>query len=225
MNPRLASSSGRGGHRRLVASALAAVLGLGGLATITVGFTAESARPAHPAVRIAGLVPPATRTPREATEPAPAPVMAPSVPVSLRIPTIDVESGLTSLGLNPDRSVEVPTDFGQAGWYRGGPSPGEQGPAAILGHIDSYDGPAVFYRLGELRPNDPILVTRADGTTATFRVDSLAQYPKDAFPTERVYGPTQHAALRLITCGGRFDPAIRSYDDNIVVDAHLVPPE
>ncbi|WP_235875313.1 class F sortase [Saccharopolyspora aridisoli] len=200
---------------------LAAVMGLGGLATITVGMTTESIQPATPAARTAGVAP-ATNAHREDTQ---GPVMAHSPPVFLRIPTINVETGLTSLGLNPDRSVEVPTDFGQAGWYRGGPSPGEQGPAAILGHIDSHDGPAVFYRLDQLRPNDPILVTRADGTTATFRVDALGQHPKDAFPTERVYGPTQHAALRLITCGGRFDTATRSYDDNIVVYAHLVPPE
>jgi len=67
-----------------------------------------------------------------------------------------------------------------------------------------------------------VLVARADGSTAVFSVDDVHRYPKSNFPSELVYGNTDHAALRLITCGGAFDRAARSYVDNIVVTATLV---
>jgi len=92
----------------------------------------------------------------------------------------------------------------------------------ILGHVDSLTaGPAIFYRLATLRPGDTVRVTRADDTVAVFRVGSVKKYAKSRFPTLQVYGDTDHAALRLITCGGAFDPANDTYEDNIVVYAHL----
>jgi sortase (surface protein transpeptidase) len=115
--------------------------------------------------------------------------------------------------------VEVPEDPDIAGWYTGGPRPGEVGPAAIIGHVDSHTGAGIFHRLGELRPGDDVHVRRADGTVASFLVERVEQYPKDAFPTERVYGNTDRSELRLITCGGEFDRGERSYTDNIVVYA------
>lgn len=115
----------------------------------------------------------------------------------------------------------MPTDFADAGWYVGAPTPGQLGPAVILGHIDSYRGPAVFFRLAALRPGDQITVNRADRTDAVFSVDAIRQYPKNHFPTKDVYGDIGYAGLRLISCGGQFDKAARSYDDNIVVFAHL----
>ncbi|MDN5751557.1 MAG: class F sortase [Pseudonocardia sp.] len=125
--------------------------------------------------------------------------------------------------MRPDGSLEVPRDYALAGWYRPGPTPGEAGPAVVVGHVDSAaDGPAVFFRLGELRPGAEVLVERADGRTAVFAVDRAARYPKDEFPTREVYGPTDHAALRLITCGGDFDAASGHYRDNIVAFARLV---
>ena len=113
-----------------------------------------------------------------------------------------------------------PLESDEPGWYDGSPTPGEIGPAVILGHVDSArSGPAVFYDLAALLPGDTIGVTRADGTTVTFRVDEVARYPKRAFPTEAVYGDLDHAGLRLITCGGDFDRSAGSYEDNIVVYA------
>jgi sortase (surface protein transpeptidase) len=108
-------------------------------------------------------------------------------------------------------------------WLTVTPTPGQLGPATIIGHVDSAAyGPAVFFRLGDLRQRDTISVTRADGTVAVFEVERVVEYPKAKFPTFAVYGNTDHAALRLITCGGIFDPAQRSYEDNIVVYASLV---
>lgn len=138
---------------------------------------------------------------------------------ALEIPAIGVSTPLISLGLNEDQSMEVPTDFALAGWYRYSPTPGEPGPAVIAGHVDSHTGPAVFFRLTDLQPGDEVSVKSADGTTATFAVQRVEQHPKDAFPHDEVYGDTSGPELRLITCGGVFDPAQRSHRDNIIVYA------
>jgi sortase (surface protein transpeptidase) len=100
-----------------------------------------------------------------------------------------------------------------------GPVPGDPGPAVIAGHVDSRAGPAVFFRLRELRPGDKVTVRRSDGRAVAFTVDEVDRYPKDAFPTSAVYGPAPGSELRLITCGGSFDAAKRSYRDNVVVYA------
>jgi Sortase domain len=145
-------------------------------------------------------------------------------PISLSIPSIGVQSrDLVDLATEADGSLEVPTDFAQPGWYSPGAAPGQLGPAVLAGHVDSRRGPAVFYRLGELRPGARVEVGREDGTTARFVVDKVERYPKDEFPTVAVYSDTTHRAeLRLITCGGAFDDATGHYVDNVVAYAHLV---
>ena len=140
-------------------------------------------------------------------------------PVSLTIPLIGVKTTLITLGLAAGGALQVPSTTSVAGWYTGSPRPGSVGSAIIVGHIDSLTGPGVFYRLAELRPGNDVYVKRADGTTAEFRVTSIQTYLKDQFPTEKVYGPTPDAELRLITCGGAFDPATGHYLSNIVVYA------
>lgn len=153
------------------------------------------------------------------------PVLARSVPVSVSIPAIGVKAPLMKLALEPDGQVQVPPLFKdpeKAGWYVDSPTPGQEGPSVILGHIDNVLGPAVFFRLGLLKPGNHVDVTLADGTIAVFRVDGVRQYPKSHFPSRLVYGPTDYAALRLITCGGPFDPATHQYLDSTVVFASLV---
>jgi hypothetical protein len=140
-------------------------------------------------------------------------------PVRIRIPSIGVDAAMIPLGLNRDRTLEVPEDFAQAGWWSGGARPGQPGPAIVVGHVDSYTGPAVFYRLRELRPGATIIVDRRDGTRARFAVLGSEQYAKNAFPTERVYGSTPGPTLRLITCSGTFDRSSGHYLDNTVVYA------
>jgi hypothetical protein len=140
-------------------------------------------------------------------------------PVRIEIPAIGVSAAVIRLGLNRDGSMQVPEDFALTGWFTGGPAPGETGPAVIAGHINSRRGPAVFYRLRELRAGDRVAVARADGTTVRFTVDSVVQYPKRTFPTKAVFGPAPEPLLRLITCGGSFDHFRRSYRDNVVVTA------
>lgn len=147
---------------------------------------------------------------------------APSTPVTLRIPAIDLTTPLSTLGLNRDGTVEAPTDFSRAGWFRLGPTPGEVGSAVILGHVDSRRGPAVFFRLRALRQGDRIEVTLASGRVTAFVVSVVRTYPKEQFPASLVYGSHGERALRLVTCGGDFDSRARSYRSNVVAFASLV---
>ncbi|MFI7744264.1 class F sortase [Kocuria rhizosphaericola] len=205
------------------------------------GCAGESpAQPAAPSSSAAASVPPA-RTPvpspsptADPTTPAPEPpaapapeaqppVLAESAPVSVRIPAVGASSELLHLGLRPDGSLEVPPTHpgAPASWYTASPTPGERGPAVLLGHVNATDGgPGVFAGLRGLAPGDTVEIAREDGSTAVFVVDRGEQYAKDAFPTRAVYGDTAGAELRLITCDG-YDPATGLFDDNYVVYATL----
>jgi hypothetical protein len=196
------------------------------------GAAAEPAAVTPPAA--AGLVRPAAST--SITETAAAPLVgspnakapappAPSkygIPNRLIISSIGVNTSLQSLGLASDGTMQAPSQWQVAGWYDKGVRPGDPGPAVIAGHVDSRNGPAVFYHLRNLKPGDRAQVRESDGRTLTFIVDTVQSYPKDHFPTAVVYAPTPNPVLRLITCTGDFDWTARSYLDNLVVSAHLV---
>jgi sortase (surface protein transpeptidase) len=190
--------------------------------------TSRAAPPAAGRSTAARATGPAAAGPTRTTEVVDFPVgswrrLPLSAPVRLEIPAIGVSSPLVRLGLNPDGTMQVPADFQVAGWFTGAPQPGQLGPAVIAGHVDSRSGPAVFYRLRDLRPGDQVRVVRADGRVVRFEVESLARYPKWALPDDEVYGATTAPDLRLITCAGDFDRDRRSYRDNLVVSATRVP--
>jgi Sortase domain len=152
---------------------------------------------------------------------APAPSRTPVAtgpPTRLRIRSIGVDASLERLHRDAAGALSTPRDYDQPGWYAEGTPPGDTGPAVIAGHVDSRSGPAVFFRLHELRDGDVIEVERG-GRWLTFRVVGSEWHPKQAFPTAEVYGPTPTPQLRLITCGGDFDRSRRSYTDNLVVFA------
>jgi sortase (surface protein transpeptidase) len=142
-------------------------------------------------------------------------------PVRIEIPRIHVASDLDRLGRAPDKTVQVPSRWEVAGWYARGTRPGDPGSAVILGHVDSKRGPAVFFRLRELRRGDAIDVIRADGSSVRFAVERTEQYDKRRFPTDAVYYPTLTPALRLVTCGGEFDATAGHYRSNVIVFATL----
>jgi len=147
-----------------------------------------------------------------------------SVPVSVDIPAIGVSSKLLRLGVNADGAIQVPsvhTEADEAAWYKYSATPGQIGASVIEGHLDSNQGPAVFFRLGALRPGDRVDVTLANGVTAVFRVTGVRAYRKSNFPAKAIYGATDYAALRLITCGGTFDYATGHYLNSTVVFAIL----
>ena len=139
-------------------------------------------------------------------------------PVRVVIPAIDVDAQVVDVGLLADGAMEVP-DFGLAGWYELGPRPGEPGPAVIAAHVDSRDGPDVFFRLDELEAGDEIRAIDADGNTARFVVSSAELVDKNALPVDRIWNEVDEPALRLITCGGEFDRQAGSYRSNTIVYA------
>lgn len=149
----------------------------------------------------------------------------PSPPVALSIDAISVDAPVERVDVDRDGTL-VPPSLRQAarvGWYERGPTPGETGNAVIVGHVDTADsGPAVFYLLGRLKPGDPVIVTRRDGSAVTFAVDGVHLYPKHAFPADLVYGPADRPQLRLVTCGGAFDRATSTYAANTVITATMV---
>jgi hypothetical protein len=162
---------------------------------------------AHPVPQESAVTLAAASTPRAAA------------PVRLQVPSVGMDTTLTGIDLDAAGALVPPPSDALAGWYRQGPAPGDPGPAVLTGHVDSADGPAVFFHLRDVAVGDAILVDRADGTTVRFTVTRVARYPKGAFPAAEVYGPTPDAELRLITCGGVFDRAARSYTDNLVLYA------
>jgi LPXTG-site transpeptidase (sortase) family protein len=141
-------------------------------------------------------------------------------PVVVSMPALNISAELKPLHLDA-QGMLVPPEYGLAGWYAGGPRPGEQGPAVIAGHLDTEEGPDVFASLAHAKPGDRIRVSLKDGKTLTFRVTEMKQFPQSDFPTRRVYGPTKESELRLITCGGDYDRAAGHYLDNVVVFADL----
>jgi sortase (surface protein transpeptidase) len=191
--------------RRVRSAVLVAVLG-----TALVAGCGVSAGGSQPATGPSGTTTSATQAPAGIAEPA-----------ELSIPTIGATSTLVGLGLNSDNTVQVPpvaTPM-QAGWFTGGPRPGEPGPAVILGHVNGNGKPGIFGRLHELKAGDEVKISRSDGTTATFTVRKVDEVAKSSFPTDAVYGDTPGPELRLITCGGSFDHTAHSYKDSIIVYA------
>jgi LPXTG-site transpeptidase (sortase) family protein len=150
--------------------------------------------------------------------------LAVSRPVRLVIPAISVNAPVESLGLNPDKTVQVPAlgNHNLAGWYDGSVTPGQAGPSVILGHVDNYQGASVFFSLKNLVKGDAVDVMLADGKTVKFTVDGVQKVSKTSFPSMEVYGMTSYPALRLVTCGGVFDSSTGSYVDSIIVYAHMV---
>jgi hypothetical protein len=199
--------------RARLAGVAGVLLIVGGMITVGITFLLQQHAP-QPSAAARGAIGPAGSGPS----------LPRSVPVSVDIPAIGVTSNLLDLGLNANGSIQVPslvTSAGEAAWYKYSVTPGQIGTSVIEGHVDSYQGPAVFFRLGALQPGDTIDVTLADGTTAIFRVTGVRQYLKTNFPSGAIYGATRYAALRLITCGGVFDYDTGHYLSSTVVFASL----
>jgi sortase (surface protein transpeptidase) len=218
--------------RRLLAAALL-VTGVAMVAAVALRGNPPAAEP--PAVHV--VHPSAAATPQPVARgrrspPAARPraagysgALSPSAPVELAIPAIGVRASVIPLGENPDGTAQVPSLSTPmlTSWFDDGPAPGQAGPAAIYGHVDTAAaGPAVFYRLGDLVPGARVDVTLADRRVVVFSVYRVAEYAKSAFPTMTVYGDTPGPELRLITCGGTFDASTGSYLDNIVAYARLI---
>ncbi len=209
-------ASTSGSLRARVAGVVGVLLIVGGAAAVGVAVTAQEHAP-QPSLAAAGAAGPSAGKAR-------GPSLRRSLPVSVDIPAIGVSSKLLHLGVNSDGTIQVPSLYtrpGEAAWFKYSATPGQIGASVIEGHLDGYHGPAVFFRLGALRPGNRIDVTLADGITAVFRVTGVRQYRKSSFPAKAVYGATGYATLHLITCGGAFDHATGHYLSSTVVFASL----
>lgn len=226
--------------RRRTVGPLAAVV-LAGLLLSGCGGGQDAAKPAAPAGQdvqggapAAADAPPTGKAPAEGSKGGASPgtdagagsgqakqALARSAPQKITIPSLNVTSTLETLQQNPDGTMQTPKDPALAGWYEPGPTPGSQGPAVIAGHVTWNGASAVFEKLKTMKGGDTIKVTRQDGKTVTFTVDKVAEYPKAEFPTLEVYKNVDHAGLRLVTCGGNFDPKKHYYDSNVVVYARM----
>jgi hypothetical protein len=205
----------RGRARVRLAGLTGISLVLGGVIAMLIAALAQQHAPA-PAASAAGKIGPGG---------AQGPALHQSPPVTVAIPAIGVKSRLLHLGRNKDGTMQVPdlmTSASEAAWYKYSVTPGQIGTAVIEGHVDSYQGPAVFFRLGALRPGNHINVTLADGITAVFRVTGVREYAKAEYPANAIYAPAHNAALRVITCGGVYDAATGHYLSSVVVFASLV---
>jgi len=218
-------------RRARLLGAAGAVLLVAGVVALVLGLRAQKHAPQPPAsaASAVAVIPSASPSSRgRQSSPSPVtqgPLLAHSRPTHLTIPAIGVDTSLRHIGLTPAGAIRTPPldRDSHAYWLTVSPTPGQLGPATIIGHVDSAAyGPAVFFRLGALRQRDSISVTRADGVVAVFKVERVVEYQKARFPTQAVYGNLDHAGLRLITCGGLFDAARHSYESNIVVFASLV---
>jgi len=236
-----------GGRRGRFAAAATAVLLVIGVLALVLGLRGQSGPPQPPAAAPSSSTSTATATstptssasvPTTTAPTAGSPTttaalpatpgkqigqfIAASAPTGIEIPSIGVKSSsFVDLGIAADGTITVPGTADEVGFYTGGPTPGQLGPAVLAAHVDSTKGPGIFYRLGAVKTGDVVKVSRADGTTTTFVVDKVASYPKDQFPTEEVYrGDFDKSEIRLVTCGGTFDK-VKHYLDNVVVFGHL----
>ncbi|WP_331766744.1 class F sortase [Embleya sp. NBC_00896] len=223
----------RGRGRRLSWAAAIAVPAVCGMVLVYAAYSGVRPPPSPPrgaAVPIAPIVPPVPPVPETGpagSTPAAAPSTAPmraSTPTRIRVPSLAISAPLIQVGLTEGGGIEVPAEGERnlAGWYRGGVTPGQRGTASIVGHVDTADGPAVFYPLGALSPGERIEIDRADGSVASFVVDGVEAFDKDDFPVARVFADAERPELRLITCGGSYSKKSH-YSGNVVAFAHLAP--
>lgn len=205
---------------RLPAALLAVSLGALGLGVA--GMATGGAPPPMPVMTPVPKPTPGTTTLVPTKDPGQAKKRTPTwaEPARITVPSIGVQARVSALGLNEVGGLKVPEDPWLVGWWRGGSRPGEEGPAVLVGHRDSQNGPAVFYKVGDLVSGDELVVDDMNGRTATFIVTGIEQVDRDAFPTDKVYGKTKLPELRILSCGGKYDEG--EYEDNLIVYARLV---
>lgn len=206
--------------QRLRTVAPRALIVSGIIGSLSFGYVIANAQSSPPPVPVKPFAPAVSTPP-----PAPVPLSLPrSEPTHIAIPDLGIDYDVISVGQDAGGKMETPPigDW-TVGWYRLSPTPGEIGPAVMVGHLNDYVGGSVFWRLREIQPGSLIHITRADGKVATFKATTLSNYSQTAFPTNEVYGNIAHAGLRLITCSGTYDPQTGYYTENTVVYAELVP--
>jgi LPXTG-site transpeptidase (sortase) family protein len=207
------------GSSRTASSAVLVVLGLVLLAVPAAGVLASEPTPASGHLTLRAVTRPVG--PAAIIDSTAEKSSQPVDPRLLVIDAIGINADVEKIGLTADEVLSTPTDVANVGWYSGSSRPGDMGPAVIVGHVDSVDGPAVFARLAELEVGDVVTVENGGEAALSFAVSTVTRHPKDSFPSEAVYGASLDAELRLITCGGSYDRD-SGYADNVVVFARAL---
>lgn len=143
-------------------------------------------------------------------------------PVEFRIPRLGVSGKVEKTTVDAKGALTAPKDPKKVGWYRNGTIPGNKGNAVMLGHVDWYDGPAVFYRLRQVRRGDVIVVTNDRGKKLRFRVTKVKSYADGTAPIGEIAGPADGAHLNVFTCNGTYDRATKKYSGRLVIYTDLV---
>ncbi len=147
----------------------------------------------------------------------------PSLPKTLIIPKLQVETPISEVGLTPEGKMATPEDSHEAGWYKFGVMPGAKGSAVLAGHLDNEDGsPAVFYSLSKLAVGDDIYVVNDKGEKLQFKVTGAKIYPYNTTDTKEVFGPSDVPKLNLITCNGTWLTNASNYQKRLVVFTEFV---
>jgi hypothetical protein len=141
-----------------------------------------------------------------------------AVPVAVRVADPAITAPVVATGADP-RTGEMllPSDASVVGWYAPGPAPGEPGSTVIAGHVDRDGTRGAFFDLAAVPIGAPVTVGLSDGSTRSFRVVQRRSFPKAQLDREGVFARGGPSTLVLVTCGGPFDRATRSYEDNVVL--------
>jgi len=150
--------------------------------------------------------------------PTPDEFQAAGLPVRLDIPAVDVSASIEHVGRLPNNQIDVPKLPQDVAWFDESALPGQTGkPAIISGHLDSRNGPAVFWDLRKVVPGDELVVTYANGARYVFTVESKERYLTDQIPTQKLLGRNPRRMLNLITCDGAWDRGEASYSQRLAV--------
>ncbi len=170
-----------------------------------------SAAPAGAPSNTSGVPPRVVTAGRRDSLPQPA-------PVALALPRLGVRADVLPV-TTTDGVLGVPTDPADVGWWTGSARPGAPaGSVVIDGHVDSaVTGLGALSALVDVRTDDVVTMTNQAGTTYRYRIYAREAYSKHQPLPAALFATAGPARLVLITCGGPFDEATRSYEFNVVV--------
>lgn len=141
-------------------------------------------------------------------------------PTGLFVEDLDVRAEILPVGIEEDGELQIPERVDDVGWFAAGAAPGGHGSAVLVGHVDATgQGPGAFFGLRRIDLASRILVTDEHGGEQWYEVQARREYDKETLPIDSLFRRGGQSVLTLITCGGDFDAATRSYESNVVVYA------
>lgn len=142
-------------------------------------------------------------------------------PTRIRVNDLNIDMPVAAVGLAATGDMELPVNPAEAAWYRFGSAPAStSGATVIAAHVDALEyGLGPFARLAQAPPGTEVVVTTADGTEQRYRIESVTATTKTEIPWDVIFDREGEPRLTLVTCGGEFDQATRTYSSNVVTTA------